>query len=100
MITLASAGMLVTTAPEPVSLLLEPISLLLIPGTFVAILFGTGLGHLFPLPNGRPDARDFTNLQVVLCAALFYLVLFYLLLWRRDHRRRAEALLTHVETSR
>ena len=76
-LAIGSAGMLVTTEPAPVSLLLEPFSLLLAPGLLIAVETKT---------RGEPSP-----MAMIEWAGAFYLLVSYLLLsWRarRAHRSR------------
>ena len=68
LVSVATAGMFVTSAPRLVSLLLEPFSLLLMPGLVVAIVLA--------------GPHDFSPGSVVFIAAIFYCGFFYWVLPR------------------
>lgn len=68
LVSVATAGMFVTSAPKLVSLLLEPFSLLLMPGLVVAVILS--------------GPHDFSPGSVVFIAAIFYCGFFYWVLPR------------------
>ena len=88
LVGLASLGMLLTTAPRAVSLLLEPFSLLFLPGIALAIGWTVTEGHLEKHTKSFADSHDFPVSFVLLCTLAFYFLVLYWLL----HRRRGPAL--------
>lgn len=69
---LASVGLLVTTAPEALSLAVEPLSLLLVPGLLVAVL--------------TSSLHDISPVRVLSVSLVFYFLLTFFLL--RRHARK------------
>jgi hypothetical protein len=73
-VRLASVGMLVSTAPEWLSLILEPLSLLFLPGLLVGIV--------------QSGPHDLAPAVVVQASVVIYFVLFLIGLEYRARRQR------------
>ena len=59
---------------------------LLVPGVVFSMATSILLGHIFPLPDGKPNFHDFTNWEVVAFAVLYYFLVFFFLVGRRRRR--------------